>query len=82
MGAATVNKTSGSDAKVKVNSEQANAVGTEVYYTGAGVSLSFNLAKNAVNPNLSITITGGGTVFQLGDESSSQVSLGLAGIEL
>lgn len=80
MNAATVNKTSGSDAKVKVNNETANAVGTEVYYTGAGVSLSFNLAKNAVNAGLTVTITGGGATFQLGDSISSQVNIGLAGI--
>lgn len=80
MNAATVNKTSGSDAKVKVNNETANAVGTEVYYTGAGVSLSFNLAKNAVNAGLTVTITGGGATFQLGDSTSSQVNIGLAGI--
>lgn len=78
---ATVVKTSGVDAKVTVNGELANAVGTEVFYTGGGVSLSFNLAKNAVNANLSVTImAGGGATFQLGDSTSSQTSLGLGGM--
>ncbi len=78
---ASVAKTSGADAKVKVNGEQANCVGTEVYYTGAGISLSFNLAKNVVNAGLTITVQpSGGATFQLGETSSTQTTLGLGGL--
>ena len=77
---ATVNKTSGVDTKVRVNHDQANAQGTEIYYTGNGVSLSFNLAKNVTNATLSITVTGGGATFQLNNDTSSQAALSLAGV--
>lgn len=81
MNAATVTKTSGADAKITVNGEQANAVGTEVYYTGGGVSLSFNLAKNAVNAGLTVSVmAGGGATFQLGDSSNTQACLGMGGL--
>ncbi len=79
--AATVAKTSGTDATVTVNNETANCVGTEVYYTGAGYSLSFNLAKNTATTTLSVTVkpTGGAT-FQLGSSASTQTSLGMGGV--
>jgi flagellin len=78
---ATVTKTSGVDARVRVNGEQANAVGTEVFYTGGGVSLSFNLAKNVVNAGLTVSVmAGGGATFQLGDSSTTQTTLGLGGL--
>lgn len=77
---ATVNKTSGVDAKVKVNGEFASTQGTEVYYSSNGVSLSFNLAKNAVNAGLSVSITGGGATFQVNSDSSSQAALNIAGV--
>ena len=69
-------KVSGSDATVTVNGETANADGTEVSYNGNGVSMSFNLAANTVATH-TITVQGGGAVFQLGTDTTTRAALGI-----
>ncbi len=73
------NKTSGTDATVTVNGETANADGTEVFYNGNGVSMSFNLAVDTVATH-TITVNGGGATFQLGTDTTTRAALGLAGV--
>lgn len=80
MNLATTDKTIGTDATVTVNNQAASAQGTEVFYNGGGVSLSFNLAKNATNPNLNVTIVGSGAEFQLDDSTNGRVAVGIAGV--
>jgi len=76
---AQVNKTSGTDAQVTVNGADAAAQGTEVFYNGNGVSLSFNLENDAVTDHV-ITISGGGATFQVGTDSNTRTSLGISGM--
>ena len=79
MMGANVNKTIGVDAVVTVNGERANARGTEVFYTGQGISLSLNLAKDAIKAH-TVTITGGGATFRLGGDTSSRSTMSLGGM--
>lgn len=79
LAGAQIAKTSGTDAQVTVNGSQAMAQGTEVFYNGNGVSLSFNLANDTV-ANHTITITGGGATFKLGAENGTRTSLGIGGV--
>lgn len=74
-----IQKTSGVDAKATVNGQAANAQGTEVFYNGNGISLSFNLAKDTVTTHV-LTVTGGGATFQLGAGSSTKTALGLGNV--
>jgi flagellin len=72
-------KVSGSDATVAVNGESASASGTEVFYNGNGISLSFTLDDDTVGTH-SITVTGGGATFQLGAGASTRATIGLGGL--
>ncbi len=74
-----VAKTAGTDATVRVNGETANAQGSEVYYTGNGVSLSFTFAGTTTGTR-TITITGGGATFQLGTDTYSRTTVGMGGL--
>ncbi len=77
-------KTSGTDAKVTVNGQSASVDGLEVNFNGGGVSLSFTLTegynKGTVTGAESFTVTDGGATFQLGTESSTRATLGIAGL--
>lgn len=79
LSGAQVAKTSGVDADVTVNGAKAQAQGTEVFYTGNGMSLSFNLASNTA-ASYTLTVGTGGATFKLGTDSGSQTTLGLGGV--
>jgi len=79
MAGLQINKTVGTDARVTINGAEANAQGTEVFYNGNGVSMSFNLADDTAGQH-TITISGGGAQFKLGSDANSRASLGMAGI--
>jgi flagellin len=79
MSGLQISKTAGADAQVTVNGAKASAQGTEVFYNGAGVSLSFNLASNTV-ANYTLTVADGGAEFQLGTDSNTRTGLGLGGV--
>jgi flagellin len=72
-------KASGSDATVTVNGQSANASGTEVFYNGNGISLSFTLDDDSVASH-TITVTGGGATFQLGTNTSTRAAIALGGL--
>jgi flagellin len=72
-------KVSGSDATVTVNGQSASASGTEVFFNGNGVSLSFTLDDDTPGSH-TITVTGGGATFTLGTNLNSRAAIGLAGI--
>ncbi|HOJ75966.1 MAG TPA: flagellin [Phycisphaerae bacterium] len=76
---AQVTKVTGTDAKVTVNGSKADAQGTQVFYNGGGLSLSFNLANNTVG-TYTLTVGGGGATFQLGTNANSRTSLGIGGV--
>lgn len=79
MSGAQINKKTGADAVVTVNGQRASAQGTEVFYNGNGVSLSFNLATNTA-ANYTLTVAGGGATFQLGTDTNSRSNVGLGGV--
>ena len=79
-----VAKTSGTDAVVTVNGQQASVDGLEVYFNGGGVSLQFNLTEDyndgTVTGAESFNVTDGGATFQLGTDSRTRSTIGLAGL--
>jgi flagellin len=72
-------KVCGSDAAVKVNGQNALASGTEVHYNGNGLSLSFTLNDDTPDTH-TVTVVGGGAVFNLGTDLNSRAALGLQGM--
>lgn len=77
-------KTSGTDAVVTVNGQKASVDGLHVYFNGGGVSLEFNLTagynNGTVTGDEAFNITDGGATFQLGTDSSSRSTIGIAGL--
>ncbi len=72
-------KVTGSDAVVSINGQSAMASGTEVYYNGNGLSLSFTLNDDTPDTH-TVTVIGGGAVFRLGTDLNSRTALGLQGM--
>lgn len=72
-------KVSGSDAVATVNGQSASADGTQIFYNGNGISLSFTLADDTPG-NHTITVTGGGATFALGTNTNSRAAIGLGGM--
>lgn len=72
-------RVSGTDAAVTINGRAASASGTEVYYSGNGLSLSFTLNDDTPASH-TITVTGGGATFTLGTDLASRVTLGFGGL--
>lgn len=74
--------TEGTDAGVTVNGQQANVDGLRVSFNSNGSSGEFVLATsgNVVGSQGDINITGGGMTFQLGASSSTQSTVGIAGL--
>ncbi len=79
---ADVSKTTGDDAAVKINGQEANVDGLNVNYNGGGISLSFTLTEGyndgTVNGAETFKVTDGGATFQLGTDSSTRSTIGLA----
>ena len=65
-----------------VNGQVAQGTGLKASVSGANLvaALSFNAANNTVGETAQITITGGGSLFQIGQEVSAAGQLGM-GIE-
>jgi len=72
-------KVSGSDATVTVNGQPTSASGTEVFYNGNSVSLSFTLADDTPGSH-TITVVGGGATFTLGTDLNSRAAMGLGAV--
>jgi flagellin len=81
---ADVAKVSGTDADVTVNGQKASVDGLAVYFNGGGVSVQFNLTAGYNNGTVSgaesFNVTDGGATFQLGTDSSTRSTIGIAGI--
>jgi flagellin len=69
----------GSDAEVTINGESANASGTEVFYNGNSISLSFTLHDDTVDTH-TVTVNGGGATFQLGTDDSGKATIGMGNL--
>ncbi len=78
----TVAHTTGTDASVTVNGQAAFVDGLNVSFSSNGTSGEFDLttAGNVVAAAGNLTITGGGQTFQLGTSTSTQATIGVAGL--
>ena len=89
-GAATGNnavqssRDAGSDIVATINGQQAVGNGLTASITGETLdgAITFNAADNVANTTAAITVTGGGAVFQIGQEANlaGQVNLGLPSV--
>jgi len=79
VGTAQTGKLEGEDATVTVNGQNAQTDGTEIYYSGGGISLSANLASNTTGTR-TVTVKSGGATFQLGADSSTRATISLNGM--
>jgi flagellin len=74
----------GSDIVATINGEQAVGSGLTASITSQTLtgSLTFNSADNVANTTAAITVTGGGSVFQIGQQAnlSGQVNLGIPAV--
>jgi len=74
----------GSDIAVRINGQAAEGSGLKASLTTSllETSLSFKTGDNTVNNNTKITITGGGALFQIGQEvaPAGQVGLGIEAV--
>jgi len=78
----TLAHTTGADASVNVNGQQAYVDGLRVSFNSNGTSGEFYLtaAGNVAGSAGNVSITGGGMTFQLGTSSSTQATLGIEGM--
>ncbi|MFH1420008.1 MAG: flagellin [Planctomycetota bacterium] len=74
--------TTGADAVVNVNGQQAFVDGLKVSFNSNGTSGEFHLtaAGNVAGSAGNLVVTGGGMTFQLGTSSSTQATLGIEGL--
>ncbi len=74
----------GTDIQANINGQTAIGQGlnASVKTTQLDVSLSFNSSANTVNNTANVTITGGGSLFQIGQQAdaSGQIGLGIDGV--
>ncbi len=80
--ATQISRDVGADIVANVNGQVAQGTGLKASVSGANLvaALSFNAANNTVGETAQITITGGGSLFQIGQEVSAAGQLGM-GIE-
>jgi len=80
--ATQVFRDTGSDIVANINGQEARGDGLKASVSSANLvsSLSFEAASNIANTTASITVTGGGSLFQIGQEVSAAGQLGV-GIE-
>ncbi len=74
---------SGRDAVVTVNGQLASADGRQIYYSHAGLNMSFKLSDTSNVKDYSTTFTidtKSGATFQLGVDSSTRVTMGIDGL--
>jgi flagellin len=76
------NRDSGQDIGVSINGQQAQTSGLSatIRTNSLDATLSFNSSANTVNQSLTLNITGGGSIFQIGQEVSQAGQIGV-GIE-
>lgn len=77
-----VSYTTGTDAQVSVNGQTAFTDGLKVSFSSNGTSGEFFLTTtgNATGSAGTVTVTGGGSTFQLGTTTATQSTLGIEGL--
>ncbi len=77
-------RSAGTDIVATINGEQAVGSGltASVSEPDAAGSITFNAADNVANTTAAITVTGGGSVFQIGQQAnlSGQINLGIPAV--
>lgn len=75
-------RSEGSDVVARINGQAAQGKGLRATLTTSGLdaTVTFNAASNVANTNAKVTVTGGGSLFQIGQEVSAAGQVGL-GIE-
>ena len=81
---AASSRSSGSDIVATINGQTAIGNGLTASVTGAGLdaSLTFNATNNVAATTATITVTGGGSIFQIGQNANiaGQINLGLPAV--
>lgn len=84
VGGTASSRDAGSDIVANINGEQAVGSGLTASITSQTLtgSITFNSADNVANTTAAITVTGGGSVFQIGQQAnlSGQVNLGIPAV--
>lgn len=77
-------RNSGTDIAVTINGQAAQGKGLQASLTTGSIdaNLTFNAANNVANKTAVVTVTGGGSLFQIGQEatSSGQIGVGIDAI--
>ncbi len=84
VGGTAASRDAGSDIVATINGEQAVGSGLTASITSQTLagSITFNSADNVANTTAAITVTGGGSVFQIGQQAnlSGQINLGIPAV--
>jgi flagellin len=84
LGGTTSSRSAGSDIVATINGQTAVGSGLTASVTGSALdaSVTFNQADNTAGTNATITVTGGGSIFQIGQNANvaGQISLGLPAV--
>jgi flagellin len=84
VGGTASDRNAGSDVVATINGQAAVGNGLTASITSQTLSgsITFNAANNVANTTAAITVTGGGTVFQIGQQAnlSGQVNLGIPAV--
>lgn len=78
-GVTAATRDAGTDIAARINGQVAQGKGLQATLNTAqlGVSLSFKAANNTVNETATIKVTGGGSLFQIGQDVSTAGQIGL-----
>jgi flagellin len=84
VGGTTSSRSAGTDIVATINGQTAVGSGLSASVTGSSLdaSVTFNNADNVANTTATITVTGGGSIFQIGQNANvaGQISLGLPAV--
>jgi flagellin len=84
LAGAAASRDAGSDIVATINGQAAVGNGLSASVTGSALdaSVTFNQADNTIGTNATITVTGGGSIFQIGQNANvaGQINLGLPAI--
>jgi len=84
VGGTASSRDAGTDIVAKINGQQAVGNGLTASITSETLngSITFNAADNTANTTAAITVTGGGSVFQIGQQAnlSGQINLGIPAV--
>lgn len=82
VGGSAASRVEGTDIAARINGQVAQGKGLRATLTTAqlGATVAFNSANNVADTNAKVTVTGGGSLFQIGQEVSTAGQIGL-GIE-